>query len=145
MKKTTLLVTLLVTLLASTALQAKEYVFVAKGTDSISTELCKTAGESGISAANRRASDLGVSPSKFRNDFTCNGISPAKFARKYKTPKADVEIEAGATKMYDFVASDKEQDTNVCILAVKGEVSSYKRGIACNGMPIHRFISKYKA
>lgn len=143
MKTTTLIAAMLVTLFASTATQATNYVFVAKGADTINTELCKTAGESGIAAATRQATDLGVNAYEFKQKVTCNGMTPSKFSKKYN--RVAVIQEVVPTTHYEFVPSDKTMKTNACIQAVKGEVTKFDRSTICNGMPIHRFIRKYKA
>tara|TARA_B100000809_G_scaffold261126_1_gene309411 strand:- start:780 stop:1211 length:432 start_codon:yes stop_codon:yes gene_type:complete len=143
MKTTILTSAMLLTLFASTATQATQYVFVAKGADTVHTELCKTAGESGMTAATLQANYLGVNARKFKNLVTCNGMTPAKFSKKYSAIALTKEIES--TKRYQFVPSDKDAKTNDCIKAVKGETSTFDRSTMCNGMPIHRFIRKYKA
>lgn len=135
-----LLVALTLVLTTATATAATNVKFVTTD-NSPASNLCVTAAQEGLKAAQK-------SSNEFIFSTKCNGKSIRAFANAYKVNA--VELENASSKEYLVKPANTDKASEVCAQAAKtgvksviGTVDFDLRKIKCNGQSIYRFAKKY--
>ncbi|WP_462158212.1 exonuclease III [Pseudoalteromonas sp. GB56] len=134
---------LLPVVFASSAMAGTANQYFAKN-DSIESQLCVTAANSGLLAAKVEGKKHGINISRISSSLYCNGQDIRDIAKKVEVVK--VVEQAPKVNLY---AKNAAHDTQLCIdAAEKGLARLAFHGkrvsdLKCNGQPVQKFVEQY--
>ncbi|MEO2265762.1 exonuclease III [Pseudoalteromonas sp. YIC-656] len=134
---------LLPVVFASTAIASTGNQYFAKN-DSVESQLCATAANSGLMAAKVEGQKHGIKISRISSSLYCNGQDIRDIAKKVEVVKV---VEQGPT--VNLYAKNTAHDTKLCIAAAeKGLARLAFHGkrvsdLKCNGQPVEKFVEQY--
>jgi hypothetical protein len=115
--------------------------------DKFATQVCYTAGTSGLESAIALIRENGYTYQSFKSDLTCNGVSVGSFASKYAlTPEKNQVASVTNVKL---VATDNAAQVCVDAVLLGEDVAREKydakgEPILCNDKPIQQFVRSFK-
>lgn len=137
--KTKTLALILITAALTQPASATEYF---SADQKIESKLCAISANEGFSAARKVASQHGIFLSRFSKSLLCNGNDIRDIAK-------NIDNEPQAIKQIEVFAKNNEQETALCIAAIKQGLASVKEKIRnlnllkCNGEKVTDFVKRY--
>ncbi|WP_404340319.1 exonuclease III [Pseudoalteromonas mariniglutinosa] len=139
MKKQLLMLT--IACVSFSSLASKTQYFTAD--NKIESKLCILSANEGFTAARKEAAKHGIALSRFSKSILCNGDDIRSIAKK-------VNVEQPAKRALEVVAKNSQQETQLCVAALKEGLAPVREKIAnlnslrCNGEIVTEFVKRYQ-